>query len=167
MTDDVLIRKYSPEDLQACRALWAELTEWHRQIYSDNSIGGANPGAYFDDHLARAGADRLIVAEFESKVVGLTGLLLDGDEAEVEPLVVSESRRQHGIGAALLEAAIHEAKKLGVKYLNVRPVARNAGAIAFFRDSGFVNIGRVELFMDFSGKSWKPGIELHSMNFNF
>lgn len=167
MTHDLLIRKYSPEDLQACRSLWAELTEWHRRIYSDDSIGGADPGAYFDGHLARAGADSLLVAESESKVVGLTGLLLDGDEAEVEPLVVAESHRHRGIGAALLEAAIHEAQKLGVKYLNVRPAARNADAMAFFRSSGFVNIGRVELFMDFSGRSWNPGIELHGLSFNY
>ena len=75
MSDDVRIRKYSPEDYDACRALWGELTERHRQIYSDDSIGRPDPGAHFDDHLARAGAERLIVAESESKVVGLTGLV--------------------------------------------------------------------------------------------
>ena len=162
---DVQIRRYSSKDLDACRALWVELTEWHRQIYSDEAIGGTDPGAHFDDHLNRAGADRLFVAESGSKVIGLTGLLINGDEAEVEPLIVSKPFRHRGIGSMLLEAAIHEAKRLRVKYLNVRPVARNAEAIAFFRSSGFVNIGRVELFMDFSDKKWNPGIKLHDLDF--
>ena len=167
MSDDIRIRKYSPEDYDACRALWAELTERHRQIYSDDSIGHPDPGAHFDDHLARAGADRLLVAESESKVVGLTGLLLHGNEAEVEPLVVSASFRNRGIGSVLLDAAVTEARKLVVVYLSVRPVARNAEAIAFFRSSGFVNIGHVELFIDFSGKRWNPGVKLHGLDFRY
>ena len=165
MPDDIRIRKYSEDDLEACRALWAELTEWHRRIYSDDGIGGSDPGAHFDEHLTRAGADRLLVAESESKVVGLTGLLVNGDEAEVEPLVVSESFRGRGIGSELLAAAVLEARRLGARYLNVRPVARNTEAIAFFRNSGFVNVGHVELFMDLSGRRWNPGIELHGLDF--
>ena len=167
MSDDILIRKYSPEDYDACRSLWAELTEWHRQIYSDDSIGSPDPAAHFDDHLSRAGADRLLVAESESKVIGLTGLMLHGDEAEVEPLVVSASVRSRGIGSLLLEAVVNEARKLGVSYLSVRPVARNAEAIAFFRGSGFVNIGHVELFMDFSERRWTPGVRLHDLDFHY
>ena len=66
-----------------------------------------------------------------------------------------------------MKTAIQEAGRLGVKYLNVRPVARNAEAITFFKEMGFENIGRVELFMDFSDKKWRKGIELHDVPFKY
>jgi GNAT superfamily N-acetyltransferase len=164
---DVLIRKYAPGDLQACRDLWKELTDRHRQIYSDQSIGGPDPGAYFDSHLERAGPERIIVAESDSLVVGLAGLVQEGQEAELEPLIVTESHRNSGLGRRLVEAAIVEAKKLGVTSLSVRPVARNIEAIKFFRECGFVNIGHVEMFIDFSGRKWVRGIELHGIELNY
>jgi hypothetical protein len=48
---DITIRPYGDSDLEPCRTLWAELTRRHREIYGDPSIGGDDPGAYFDDHL--------------------------------------------------------------------------------------------------------------------
>jgi len=38
-----MIRKYQPDDREQCRALWRELTEWHREIYEDTTIGGEHP----------------------------------------------------------------------------------------------------------------------------
>ena len=40
----VEIRGYEARDLEACRALWVELTVWHREIYGNPGIGGAEPG---------------------------------------------------------------------------------------------------------------------------
>ena len=167
MSEKILIRRYEPEDLQACRLLWKELTERHRQIYSDDSIGGPDPGTYFDSHLAKTGLERLIVAEAGSQVVGLAGLLQEGEEAELEPLVVSEPHRSSGIGRRLVEAAIVEAKKLGVTSLSVRPVARNIEAIRFFKDCGFENLGHVEMFMDFSERKWIRGVRLHGTELSY
>jgi len=36
-------RKYRSSDIEQCRSLWKELTEWHRIIYKDPTIGGENP----------------------------------------------------------------------------------------------------------------------------
>jgi hypothetical protein len=60
---EVAIRPYRPTDLEACRALWVELVQRHREIYQDPSIGGDDPGLYFDRHLAQVGAERIWVAE--------------------------------------------------------------------------------------------------------
>jgi len=94
-------------------------------------------------------------------------MILDDEEAEMEPVVVHHSHRGKGVGSALVGMAIKEAERLGVKYLNVKPVARNAEAIKFFRAKGFENIGRIELFMDFSDKRWKTGIEVHDLQFRY
>jgi len=59
------------QDKEQCRALWKELTERHREIYDDPSIGGEHPEDYFDKHLGKVGADNLWVAVRGSRVVGL------------------------------------------------------------------------------------------------
>jgi glycine/serine hydroxymethyltransferase len=46
------IREYRDADYEACRSLWAELTEHHRLIYGDPSIGGNDPCAGIDEYLA-------------------------------------------------------------------------------------------------------------------
>lgn len=164
---ELVICRYLPKDRESCRGLWRELTEWHRQIYQDPSIGGAHPEEYFDRHLADVGACRLWVAVIDSQVVGLTGLIVYGEEAEIEPLIVSEPHRNKGIGTRMIETVISEARKLGVRLLSVKPVARNVEAIKFLHKRGFNNVGHIELFMDLSGWRWKKGPKFFDSEFNF
>jgi putative acetyltransferase len=166
----VAIRPYASSDLEPCRALWADLTQHHRDIYADPSIGGEAPGLYFDRHLARVGADRIWVAEGEGKLLGLVGLMVEDQEAEVEPIVVASGYRGRGIGRALLAHMVLEAEKLEVRFLNVRPVARNAQAISFFYTAGFRLLGRVELSMELRPSppgAWKAGLEVFSCSFEY
>lgn len=161
------VRKYRKTDREQCRSLWRELTEWHREIYQDSTIGGAHPEDYFDKHLAKIGPDKLWVAVHDSIVVGLVGLILDENEAQIEPLIVSKDYRSKGIGTRLVADAISEARKKGIKFLSVKPVARNTNAITFFHNQGFRNIGQIELFLDFSTHEWKSGLNIHGHKFNF
>jgi len=164
----VLIRGYRREDKEECRALWSELTKWHRDIYDDPKIGGANPGLYFDEHLKKVGPRHLIVATIGSKVVGLVGYMGGEEEFEVEPLIVSRDCRGKGIGTMLLnEVKKRVQKEKGTKYLSVRPVARNERAIKYFHSRGFDKIGRVELFIDFSERDWKKDLRLFETRFEY
>ena len=164
---ELKIRKYQPADRGACRRLWRELTEWHRQIYQDPSIGGAHPEDLFDKHLEEVGADRLWVAVLGSEVVGLIGLVVKKGEAEIEPLIVSQPYRRRGVGRRLVEAAVAEARRLGVRLISVKPVARNVEAMRFFHRQGFKTLGHVELILDLSGRVWKKGPELFGYQFYF
>ncbi len=162
------IRNYNARDLESCRALWVELTEWHREIYQSPGIGGANPGLQFDEHLETVGAENIWVAELDAQIVGLTGLIPGEGEAELEPLVVSKSHRGQGIGQQLAETVIQTAQERGVGQLKVRPVGRNVQAIQFFHAQGFNILGHIELFMDFaSGKEdlWRHGEQLAGKKF--
>jgi hypothetical protein len=94
------IRPYQPGDLESCRALWVELTEWHRHIYQSPAIGGDEPGLQFDEHLDRVGAEHLWVAEVDGRVVGLAGLIPGDRAAELEPVVVSALHRRQERAAA-------------------------------------------------------------------
>jgi N-acetylglutamate synthase-like GNAT family acetyltransferase len=167
VTDKIVIRKYRPIDKESCRGLWRELTEWHRQLYEDPHIGGLHPEDYFDKHLKKVGADLLWVALIDYRVVGLVGLMVEEEEAEVEPLIVSQPYRNRGIGRRLLETVIVEVRRLDVRFLSVKPVARNIETIKFVHKQGFKNIGQVELFMDLSKKQWKKGLNLFDLQFNF
>jgi N-acetylglutamate synthase-like GNAT family acetyltransferase len=162
-----MIRKYEAQDLQECRALWRELTEWHREIYQDPSIGGEAPELKFDEHLALVGPNQIWVAVEQSSIVGLIGMNCSGHEAEVEPIVVTKSYRDRGVGKQLLKAVIDEARRKNIRLLTVKPVARNVSTVKFLHGQGFRNVGFIELFMDLSNRSWKPSLEIFECNFNY
>ena len=165
--ENLSIRQYRPSDIEHCRGLWKELVEHHRAIYSDPTIGGESPEDYFDKHLENIGYERIWVAEYDNKVVGLAGLVVKGNEGEIDPIVVSSRLRGNGIGTAFVGFIIEEARKLDLKYLNVRPVARNIDAIAFYHRNGFKGIGQIELFMELNPRpeKWVDDIDLFGYSF--
>ena len=167
MVASFTVRKYMSRDKEQCRALWKELTEWHREIYDDPSIGGEHPEDYFDKHLGKVGADSLWVAVQGSSVVGLAGLMLADYETEIEPLIVSKAYRGKGIGKQLINRVVDEARKRGLSTLDIKPVARNAKTIRFLYEQGFINLGYIELFIDLTGRTWKPGPKLFGCDFNY
>ena len=114
MASDITIRPYRASDLEACRELWVELTEQHREIYDAPEIGGEDPGAGFDKQLALAGPDQLWVADEAGHVVGLAGLQ-PGDEGglEIEPVVVAGTHRGRGIGSRLVATTLENAAAAG------------------------------------------------------
>ena len=163
--EQLIIRNYEVQDLEACRTLWRQLTEWHREIYQDQTIGGDHPEAYFDQHLSAVGPDHIWVAVLEGRVVGIAGLVIRGEEAEVEPIIVALGFRGKGFGRSMLAKVVAEAQMEGARLLTVKPVARNTPTIRFLHKNGFTNIGHVELFMDFSKRPWKPGCQLFGCEF--
>lgn len=170
MPEPISIRDYQPGDRDACRALWAELTEHHRRIYGDPTIGGDDPGGYFDTYLAAPERAATWVAQVDGAVVGLTGLLDRGSSGEIEPVVVTEAQRGRGIGRALVDHVVGEARARGYTYLAIRPVARNRSAIAAFHAAGFRTLGgHVDLTIDLAPRShrWQRGGRLHDIEFDY
>ena len=164
-----MVRGYETGDLEACRGLWEELTEWHRRIFDSPEIGGDDPGRAFDEHLAKVGAENLWVAEADGRVVGLAGLI-PGVDSELEPVVVADRHRQQGIGKLLAEAVVRAARERGARTVQVRPVARNVEAVRFFHELGFDILGQLELGMDLVDRGrelWVPGERLAGRDFRF
>jgi GNAT superfamily N-acetyltransferase len=170
VTEHLIVRDYAERDYDACRSLWAELTEYHRSIYGDPSIGGDDPGAGFDEYLAEPQRTGSWVAESRGRVVGLTGLFDRGRSGEVEPVVVAEAARGQGIGRMLIGRVVGEARARGYEYLAIRPVARNVAAIQRFHAAGFRAMGgHVDLTMDLAPRrhEWLPGASLHGLDFDY
>jgi len=170
MLEDVKIRNYKESDDVFCQNLWIELTEYHQEIYDDPSIGGENLAQGFKDHLEQYGGESIWVAEVDEMIIGLIGLIVRGKAAEVEPIIIKSSHRKKGIGKKLLRFIINHAREKEIKYLSIRPVARNKMAIKIFHKMGFNTIGHVELFMDLKekeNKKWKTGIKIHDISFDY
>jgi len=160
------VRGYRDADLEACRALWVELTQWHRDIYAAPEIGGDDPGAYFDGHLATVGADNIWVAEDDGRLAGFAGMIPGETTAELEPIVVSATYRGRGVGRALADAVVASARERGLRQVLARPVARNAEAIRFFHAQGFGVLGQIELIFDLTASErWRPGAQIAGLDF--
>lgn len=158
---------YSPEQYDACRSLWGELTEHHRLIYDAPWIGGDDPGGDWDRHLASPLRLGTWVAVIDGVVAGLVGLQrTDRDGVEVEPMVVAATHRGAGVGRALLGRVLEECRTLGESTVSVRPVARNTDALAAFKAMGFTTVGMVELFMDVERRqgTWVDGVTIDGVD---
>jgi GNAT superfamily N-acetyltransferase len=168
VSSSVTIRRFEERDSAACRGLWAELTRWHRELYDDPSIGGDDPASGFEEYLKEFADARLWVAELADSVVGFTGLVVRGNQVEVEPVVVSPGARGQGIGRMLVETAVDVVRAEGVGQIKVNPVMRNAHAIGFFHALGFTALGHVELLMDFRRPAdyWRPGERIAGRDFD-
>lgn len=167
---DIRVRGYASGDYSACRSLWVELTEQHRRLYQDSSIGGEDPGSGFDRYLAVPERVASWVAEYEGSIVGLTGLVDHRTSGEVEPVVVTEGFRGGGIGRRLIDRVVAEAVSRGYEYLAIRPVARNVDAIRRFYDAGFQTLGgHLDLTMDLAERRhrWRDGAHLHGLDFQY
>jgi GNAT superfamily N-acetyltransferase len=108
--------------------------------------------------------------ERDQVVIAMAGLLLDEDEAEIEPIVIRADFRSQGIGTLLLEKLKAEAKRRGAKFLSIRPVARNIEAIQCFYRAGFSLLGHIDMFMDLSNENdqgWLDGVTIHGNDFRY
>jgi GNAT superfamily N-acetyltransferase len=86
---------------------------------------------------------RIIVSVENDRVVGLVSIVLyktllhAGGTALINELVVAEGVRGRGIGGKLVEAAISEARRLGMDEVEVGTEIENAAARSFYRRVGF------------------------------
>jgi len=166
------IRAYEARDLAACRDLWRELTQRHRDIYDDQTIGGDDPGTYFDEHLAKATCLETWVGELDGAVVAFYSLIGSegAGELEIDPVVVHAEHRSRGIGRTLLAHAIERCKERGAKSVSIRPVARNIEALQLYHEVGFTKLGHIDMFMELSARregSWKSGVSIHGRKFDY
>jgi L-amino acid N-acyltransferase YncA len=160
----VTIRDYSDADYPACRALWAELAEYHNVLYSNLRRSGEDPAAGWDYFLRDSERRGTWVAEVDGTIVGLVGLLMHGPEhAEVEPIIVTEAYRGCGIGGKLMQQVVTAVKKAGARFLSIRPGARNQPSISCFARLGFDHVWTVELVRELKsghGIDWHPGMNV-------
>ena len=169
------VRAYRPPDHGDCRRLWAELTSEHRERYGEPLRDDEDPGAAFEEHLTRLDLAGMWVADDPGVgVVGLVGLILDGPAGEVEPVVVTRSRRGEGIGRALLGYVADQARTRGLRQLTIAPMARDVDAIHCLHAAGYDALSRVTLAIDLTGGDPRRvggggtgGLDVHGVTFRY
>ena len=142
----MIVREYRAEDEPACRALFEELVEVHRGLYPDAEIRGA-----FQIE------GRLLVAEDEGRVVGYAGMLRHPHSVEVEPIVIARGQRGRGVGRALIDRVVSEARAEGVTQVYAQPAGRNADALAFFNSVGLDVLAYTRVQLDLTPRDRRPG----------
>ena len=150
----MIVRDLEGDDRDVCRALFQELVGTHRALY---------PGAEIGSKFRLEG--RIFVAEDEGRVVGYAGLIWHRRVAELEPIVVAQDHRRRGIGLALAERVMKEARDGGAVRIFVRPAARNREGIAFFHSIGFDVLGYVQLQVDFEPRERRVGERIAERKF--
>lgn len=96
----------------------------------------------FWSELAERDTRWYVVAEEGDDVVGYAGLYIYAPgEAYIQTIGVATTSQRNGIGTALLEALLGEARKRGARQVDLEVRADNAVAIALYERHGFERIG--------------------------
>ena len=108
-----------------------------RQLGYDREIGAV------EDDVASGAAGSVIVAATEDGIVGLLTMKIHRQfhwgavVASIESLVVAESERSGGIGAALVEAAVDIARASQCRLIELHSNHRRTQARRFYERQGF------------------------------
>lgn len=98
-------------------------------------------GPFFDE---RHQVENHLVAELDGRVVGYirlgfpTPLAANAHVRAIHGLAVDEEARGHGVGRALLRAAVTEARRRGARRLTLRVLGHNTPARKLYESEGFV-----------------------------
>ncbi|MEU9334578.1 GNAT family N-acetyltransferase [Streptomyces sp. NPDC048290] len=132
-----LIRHATPDDEPALvrldRDSWSPLHAVSPRPEADQPFFGKRSGPL--DHF---------VAEIDGRVVGYvrlgfpTELASNTHVRQIRGLAVAEEARGHGVGRALVRAAVAEARERGARRITLRVLGHNTTARALYASEGFV-----------------------------
>ncbi|MEV8539572.1 GNAT family N-acetyltransferase [Streptomyces sp. NPDC051572] len=95
---------------------------------------------FFDERHA---PDDHLVAELDRRIVGYirlafpTELACNAHVRQIQGLAVADEARGHGVGRALVRAAVEEARRRGARRLTLRVLGHNAPARRLYEAEGF------------------------------
>jgi GNAT superfamily N-acetyltransferase len=123
------IRLARPEERDALEALQRRaslaLNEYREQLL-------AEPDA-IELPVGQIERGEVIVAELGNRIAGFAAVLVDDCVAELDGLFVEPELWRRGIGAALIDVAVHEARRQGLSMT----VIANPSAREFYEKCGF------------------------------
>jgi GNAT superfamily N-acetyltransferase len=132
------------DDLGPVLVLSGELTEWaRRRTLEDYGIDlefESEQALFRDLEVMRDSRARLYLAEVGGEPVGMGGLRpLAYDDAEIKRMYVRPSARGLGVGRAILQRLVDDARALGYKAIRLDSAPFMHEAHALYRSFGFVS----------------------------
>jgi GNAT superfamily N-acetyltransferase len=133
---EITIRLARPEEREELEALQRRaslaLDEYREQLT-------AEPDA-IQLPIEQIERGEVIVAELYDRLAGFAAMLVDEDVFELVGLFVDPDLWRRGIGAALIDIAVHQARRLGLAMM----VIANPSAREFYEKCGFTVEGEAE-----------------------
>ncbi len=128
-------------DVEIVERVTPELVEAMDRLVPQLSRSSPPPTEPELAELVGSGATRLFVARVDGRIVGSLSLVLfripTGLRAWIEDVVVDEATRGGGIGRALNEAALAEARRRGAKTVDLTSRPSREAANRLYRQLGF------------------------------
>jgi RimJ/RimL family protein N-acetyltransferase len=144
------IRRARPEDGRALAELFAAVAEERDGIASEPPIDVDARSTQF-----AASADRTLVAVADGECIGSLHVERSRFGFGELGMAVARPWRGRGVGSALVEAAIENAREEGLHKLSLEVFPHNAAGLALYRKVGFVEEGRrVKQYRRASGELW-------------
>ena len=132
----VRIRIARPDEREALEAL-----QWRASLANpaDRPHLEAHPDAI---HLPieQIELEQVLVAEFDGGIAGFAAVIPEATHVELDGLFVEPDLWKQGIGAMLVEAAAHKARRHGQTLM----VVANGAALGFYRRCGFAIEGEAQ-----------------------
>lgn len=143
---DIMIRAAQPTDTGAIAAIYNHAVVHTAAIWNEQQVDAANRLAWMQARLALGYP--VLVAEQDGAVVGYASFgdfrPFDGYRFSVEHSVyVAPDRHGRGIGRALMQALIPQARALGKHVMIGGIEAQNIASIRLHASLGFVETGRM------------------------
>jgi GNAT superfamily N-acetyltransferase len=133
---DLSIRLARPEERDALEALQRRaslaLGEYNEQLE-------AEPDA-IQLPIGQIERGEVIVADLGDRIAGFAAVIIEEVEAELDGLFVEPDLWRRGIGAALIDVAVHEARRQGL----AMTVIANPSAREFYEKCGFTVEGEAQ-----------------------
>jgi len=150
MADRPVIRRLAATDLRAYKALRDRMLEAYPEAFTSDA--GAERGRRADDYLPRLGLDRpdgghlLLGAWDDGELVGAIGLERDRRDkvrhiGHVIGMMVKPEAQGRGIGRALVERALADARAAGLELLTLSVTEGNDAALQLYQSAGFERYG--------------------------
>jgi putative acetyltransferase len=139
----------TPAQLDQVRALMRSFIAWHKERHGEDIdlINAYFDNAAFDDELSslpgKYGSPRgqLLLATLDEAPVGCVALReIDSGTCEMKRMFVYPQHHGKGVGRALAEAIIQEARGLGYRAMRLDTSVRQAEANALYQRLGFQTI---------------------------
>ena len=144
------VRPAAAADARVMAELFATVAAERTGIASEPPVDVEQRTAQFAASIAES-----IVADADGQIIGMIHVAVSRHGFGELGMLVDREWRGHGVGSALLQAAIGWARDHGLHKLSLEVFTHNAAAIALYRSSGFVEEGRrVEHYRRASGELW-------------
>ena len=142
----MVIRKATIQDIEQLRPLYIELEKDAVMYQPEHFVIGYRDDDFFKS-IFESDTQDILVAECESGIVGFCHIMISRTKnvsclkeqtyAYIQDLVVSEERRNCGIGTELMAASREYGRKHGAEFIRLSVFPENSSGLRFYERDGF------------------------------